>query len=120
MAKKIKQDEEAYIEVDATTAPEVEGTMFTYVGGGEDSPRVINFMGVQEFVRGKAVKVTNPEVLKKIRNNPTFYEGVVEEEELHEHDVEAKKEADKQRKQDKRTQHEAEKLGAKNAWADKD
>lgn len=78
-----------------------EGEVFTYVGGGEDSPRVINFMGMQQFVRGRATAVTNPVVLSKIRNNPTFVEGEVDEEELYAYDEKAKAEADAQRAEDR-------------------
>lgn len=78
------------------------GQVFTYVGGGEDSPNVIEFMGgKQRFVRGKATEVTDPEVLRKVLGNPTFIEGEVDEEDLHEYDQTAKQEADTQRLKDK-------------------
>lgn len=78
--------------------------IYTYVGGGEDSPRVIEFMqGKQRFVRGKATEVTDPEVLAKLKNHPCFVEGEVDMEELHEYDEKATAEANAQRKRDART-----------------
>ena len=74
--------------------------VYTYVGGGESSPHIINFMGRQKFVRGKATEVTDPEVLAKINGCPTFVEGEVDQEELFEYDEKAKQEADEQRKRD--------------------
>jgi hypothetical protein len=75
--------------------------VFTYVGGGEDSPRVIVFMGIQKFVRGVATEVTNPQVMQKIVNNPSFVEGEVGEEDIHSYDEDARKEAQEQREKDK-------------------
>lgn len=91
--------------------------VFTYVGGGEDSPRVINFMGRQRFVRGQPTEVTDQELLSKIRGCPTFVEGTVDEEELHDYDIKAKAEADDQRKADNKMQRLVEK--AKARWASK-
>lgn len=54
--------------------------VFTYVGGGETSPHRINFMGLQEFVKGRAVEVTNPKILAKLVGNPTFVQGEVDQE----------------------------------------
>lgn len=79
-----------------------EGTVVTYVGAGEDSPRVINFMGKQKFVRGQAVEITDQELLAKIIGNPSFVEGEVDQESLHEMDEEAANEANDQRKSDKK------------------
>lgn len=78
------------------------GKVFTYVGGGEDSPRVINFMGRQKFVRGQATEVTDPKLLAKIVGCPTFVEGEVDPEDLHNYDEEEKLAADKKRKEDKK------------------
>lgn len=87
-------------EKSAETEEKVKGRVFTYVGGGEDSPRVITFMGVQKFVRGKAVTVTDPRLLAKLEGHPTFVEGEIDEEELHNYDEEEKAKADAQRKAD--------------------
>lgn len=70
---------------------------YTYVGGGEDSPRIINFMGKQRFVRGELTPVTDPEVLAKIEGASTFVKGEATQEQLHRIDEEAKEEADRQR-----------------------
>lgn len=77
------------------------GPIYTYVGAGEDSPRVINFMGKQKFVRGQATEVTDPEVLGKIANCPTFISGEVDPETLHEYDEKARGDADAQRAADR-------------------
>ena len=103
MAKKQVKDEEVIETTEEKPSKKGKGAIYTYVGGGEDSPRVINFMGRQKFVRGEATEVTDQELLKKIVGNPTFVEGEVALEELHEYDEEAKKEAEAQRKKDART-----------------
>lgn len=73
---------------------------FTYIGAGEDSPRVINFMGKQTFIRGELTTVSDPDVLRKLDGNPTFVEGKADQETLHRIDEEAKHEADLQRLED--------------------
>lgn len=78
-----------------------EENVFTYVGQGEDPPRVINFMGMQKFVRGVPVEVTNPMVLNKIAINPSFVQGEVDQEVLHEQDQKAAEEAEDQRVKDR-------------------
>lgn len=75
---------------------------FTYIGAGEDSPRVINFMGQQKFVRGEPTKVSDPKIIEKLLEHPTFVEGKADQETLHRIDEEAKAEADLQRANDKR------------------
>lgn len=75
--------------------------VYTYIGRGEDSPLVIDFMGKQRFVRGKAAEVTNPDVLAKIARHPCFVEGTVEADILHDSDEAARKEAELQRKKDR-------------------
>lgn len=83
--------------------PEVKvekGVTITYVGAGEDSPRVINFMGIHKFVRGKAQQISDEFLLSKIRGNPTFVEGTVDEELLHEIDEEASADAKAQKASD--------------------
>jgi hypothetical protein len=74
----------------AKKAPaKAKGDVYTYIGGGADSPRKINFMGRQVFVRGKATEVKDPEVLKKVKNNPSFTQDKVDEEFLHDMDEKA-------------------------------
>ena len=79
--------------------------VYTYIGAGEDSPQVIKFMGQISFMRGRPVKVednpSNARLLSKIKECPTFIEGVVEPEEIVNLDIDAKEKADTQRKQDK-------------------
>jgi hypothetical protein len=70
----------------AKKAEKAAGDTYTYIGGGASSPRKIMFMGRQEFVRGKPTKVTDPEVLKKVQDNPSFTQGKVSEEDLHDID----------------------------------
>lgn len=82
---------------------DVKGVGYTYIGGGEDSPRVINFMGKQKFVRGELTTVTDPEVLAKLDGASTFVKGKADQETLHRIDEDAKAEADLQRAQDKLT-----------------
>ena len=82
---------------------------FTYVGGGADSPSVINFMGRQEFVRGEATEVTDKIVLNKIKNCPTFVEGEVSQKDLSENDKAAAKKEAKQKEEDKKTNAKAKK-----------
>ena len=74
---------------------------YTYIGGGESSPEVINFMGKQEFVLGEETEVTNMDVLKKIKGNMSFVKGSVERAVISEQKKEAKKKADARREDDK-------------------
>ena len=76
--------------------------VFTYVGGGEDSPRRIKFMGLQTFIRGEATEVTNEIVLAKVKVNPCFVEGEVDIEDLADADEDAAAAANAQRAEDKR------------------
>ena len=91
------KQEENSVESSEEIAPD---NFYTYIGSGEDSPRVINFMGLQQFVRGKSQSVTNPVILQKIKKHPCFTQGDVDEEELHSYDALAKQMADAQRKHD--------------------
>ena len=86
---------------------------FTYVGSGEDSPNVINFMGRQEFVRGEEQEVSDPTVLRKIENNPSFVKGKFGLKGIQEMDKKAKAKADKQRAKDDKTNVAAKKRIAK-------
>jgi len=78
------------VETPAVETPAVEGEVYTYVGAGDGSPYVINFMGQQEFTRGKATVVTNPALLAKLPGASTFVKGEVEPTVLHEIDQTAK------------------------------
>lgn len=106
-----KKDEDTKVEKDqgdqkeskkkAAKPEKIEGgQIFTYVGAGEDSPRVINFMGKHKFIRGQAAAIADPELLSKIVGNPSFVEGEVDQETLHIADEQAKADADEQRKAD--------------------
>lgn len=79
---------------------EVEARTFTYIGGGADSPRSINFMGKQKFVRGKSVEVKDPEVIAKLEGNPTFIEGEADDDLLDQIDEDGKTEEEKQQRRD--------------------
>lgn len=92
--------------VQETTPAEVtqgpkQGRSFTYIGAGEDSPYVINFMGLQKFTRGVLTEVTDPEVFTKLSKGvPTFVEGPVDPEVIHQIDTEAKEKAAARRAED--------------------
>lgn len=73
---------------------------FTYIGAGENSPYVINFMGKQRFTRGQLTEVTDPELLAKLPGIATFVEGPADAETLHKIDTEAKEAADLKRAED--------------------
>ena len=46
---------------------------YQYIGEGEDSPKTINFMGQYKFTLNfHYVDVTDPEVLFKLENHPSF------------------------------------------------
>ena len=76
----------------------VEG--YTYIGGGENSPSVINFMGLQKFVRGELTEVTDPAVLAKLSGVTTFVKGKATQAQLHNIDTDAKVVSDAQRASD--------------------
>ena len=82
----------------------VNKNIYTYVGAGDEPPHMINFMGLQKFVRGKEVEVTNPEILAKIDGNPSFIKGKADPEKMFENDEKAKKKADAQRFEDQKMQ----------------
>jgi len=87
------------------TKTKVETKTFTYIGGGEDSPNIIKFMGKVEMVRGMPVEIpVTPEymrVLAKIAGCKTIVEGKRDLKDLQKQDVEAKAQADKRRASDK-------------------
>lgn len=118
MAKAATKPKQAKAPVENTEDQEQgEGKVFTYVGGGEESPHSIHFMGKQRFVRGKATVVTDPAVLAKLYGHPTIVEGEVSPEELEEYDASAKAEADKVRLRDQAINTAAKKRNGK--WAEK-
>lgn len=86
------------------------GKVITYIGSGDTPPYMINFMGRQKFMRGKAVEVTDPVVLAKIKDNASFIEGELEDESvLFENDEEAAAHAKAMRDRDAEMQKEADK-----------
>ena len=89
---------------DEDTDDEVEevkgGKVFTYVGKGESSPQKINFMGLQEFVRGRPVTVTNPKLIAKLKGVPTFVQGKADAELLQAIEDEGMAVAEKNRRMD--------------------
>ena len=81
---------------------------YTYVGYGDTPPHMINFMGLQVFMRGTPVKVTNPRVLEKVKVNRSFVKGKADINKMHEQDELAAKRAQKQREEDLKMQIEVE------------
>lgn len=94
----VEDDEED--EGDDLPETKAKGHVYTYVGKGETSPQRINFMGRQEFVRGRPVEVTDPLVLRKIQGVPTFVKGKVDPELLQDIEDEGIAVAEKNRKMD--------------------
>lgn len=104
-------EELGFEEVDETDEEETEeedepkkkgkGEVYTYVGKGESSPQRINFLGRQEFVRGRPVEVTDPIVLQKIQGVHTFVKGKADAELLQEIEDEGMALAEKNRSVDK-------------------
>lgn len=103
-----------------TTKEVVDAKVFTYVGGGEDSPHSIHFMGKQRFTRGKPVQVTDAEVITKLQNHPTIVEGEISLDELEEYDTSAKLEADKKRLRDNAKDAQTKKAYARLASKDEE
>ena len=84
------------------------GDEYTYVGYGDTPPHMINFMGLQVFMRGTPVKVTDPRVLEKVKVNRSFVKGKADINKMHEQDELAAKRAQKQREEDLKMQIEVE------------
>ena len=80
------------------------GEEYTYVGYGDTPPHMIKFMGIQMFVRGQSVRVTDERVLAKIGTNRSFVKGKADMEEVFKQDEVAAKRAEKQREEDVKTQ----------------
>jgi len=78
--------------------------IYTYIGSGDEPPHMINFMGMQKFIRGQAVEVKNPVVIDKINSHRCFVKGKVDQEKLFESDEKEKARADEQRNIDQQTQ----------------
>lgn len=91
-----EQESETPAEVAVSKAP-----TFTYVGAGESSPEVINFMGLQLFVLGEETEVTNPRVLSKIQNHPCFVKGAADKRKMMESRQAAAQRAQRKRQADK-------------------
>jgi hypothetical protein len=77
-----------------------EKNIYTYIGAGADSPRVIKLMGKQKFVRGEATEVTDPELLAKLPGITTFVKGTADQETLHRIDEEGRAEEVEKRASD--------------------
>ncbi len=83
---------------------ELAGEIYTYVGSGDTPPHMTNFMSMQKFVRGQAVRVTNPIVLGKISHHRDFVKGEVDPESMFAKDEVAAKKVQNQRDEDVKTQ----------------
>lgn len=81
--------------------------IWTYIGKGDEPPHMINFMGMQKFIRGAATEVSNPLVIAKLKTNPCFVEGEYDSDLMFENDVLEKKKADAQRARDLVTNQKA-------------
>lgn len=66
MTKPKKDDKKAVVKPEKLKAVE-----YKYIGD-KDAPKEINFMGLQVFKLEEATEVTNPKVLTKIENHPSF------------------------------------------------
>lgn len=83
--------------------PDVE--TYTYVGAGAEPPEVINFMGMQRFVRGEETEVTIPQVLAKIKNNQCFVKGKADPVKMFEDKQAAQAEVERKRQRDNQLQN---------------
>jgi hypothetical protein len=86
----------------------VSSNIYTYIGAGDEPPHMINFMGLQNFVRGQPTEVNNPEVIEKVSHHACFVKGEADTELMFKNDELEKKKADEQRHIDACTQIEAE------------
>lgn len=102
MARNKKQETTVEQNDDLEIVETSKKNIVTYVGAGESSPPVINFMGMQKFMRGRATEVTDQFVLSKIKGNPSFVLGEVDFEKLEQMDMEAAEEVAHKRKIDAR------------------
>lgn len=96
-----------------TTAPVLKlasNNVFTYIGAGDTPPHMIDFMGLQKFIRGQATPVDNPVVIQKILNHPCFVRGEVDKDVMFENDEAEKKKAEIQRDKDTALQIEIDRI----------
>lgn len=80
----------------------VSSNVYTYIGAGDEPPHMINYMGIQKFVRGQAIEVS-PNVAEKIRNHRCFVKGEVDQESMFKNDELEKAKVSLQRKEDELT-----------------
>lgn len=94
---------ESYAAETGTTSPAklVPRETYTYIGTGANPPHLVNFMGMQNFVRGQETEVTNEKVLAKIKNSPCFVKGACDQDQMFIDDAIAKKLAEAQFNKDR-------------------
>jgi hypothetical protein len=92
---KVYNEKYGETKVEATVTNMPMQNQYTYIGAGATPPQLINFMGMQVFMRGELTTVTNPVVLGKIKGNPCFVQGEYPKEKLMENDKQAEKCAQK-------------------------
>jgi hypothetical protein len=102
-------------EVEATVTNLPMTNQYTYIGSGATPPQLINFMGMQVFMRGELTTVTNPTVLNKIQGNPCFVQGEYPKEKLLENDKEALKREQKIKEEHTKMEIEIQRRNRKNA-----
>jgi len=87
--------------------------IFTYIGGGEDSPQVIKFMNSISFRRGEAVEIEKNEenelYIQKLSGNPCFINGSIDADEIVEMDKKARRVANEIRERTLKLDIEAKK-----------
>jgi len=91
----------------------VDKNLYTYIGSGDTPPNMIKFMNKQVFTRGVAVEVKDQVALDKIKNNPCFVKGEVDQDTLYSNDEKAAKAAQHQRDEDVKIQIEMERKNRK-------
>lgn len=95
---------EAPVEAPKVEKPKTNGIVYTYIGKGAESPRIVNLMGLQKFVRGQATEVTHPALLEKLPGITTFVEGEADQETLHKIDEEGSAAEKEQRELDRQAE----------------
>jgi len=81
--------------------------VYTYIGAGETSPQVINFMGLKVFRIGMPELVSFGSVVhKKIQGNPAFKEGEVSIVEITANETKEKKEVAEKKAADRKLNEE--------------
>jgi len=97
-----KSNENIEAPIAPVTEPVIElvsTNLWTYVGSGDEPPYMINFMGMQKFVRGQATKVS-PDVVEKIKNHICFVKGSVDMDAMFKNDEKEKELVNKKREVD--------------------